>query len=167
MGHWIYSDLPSLSNREHIASLTCLHHTLIHSTWSDAEDREKLKTSLSTFIDPLDPSSHLDGVMNIANGLVSPNNVNADKSLEIRIQQMKDFEVGWPASFHGTLKRNVVAVFASKKAIKIDDALVYDTELIYTRVIGLQQSCDLSIKYVLASELSVAPPALFDENGDM
>ena len=55
----------------------------------------------------------------------------------------------------------------SKKSIKIDGLPFYDTELIYTRLLGLQKSCDLNIKEVLANELSAIPPALFDENGDM
>lgn len=134
---------------------------------SDAVDREKLKTTLSTFIDPLDPTSHPVGVVNIANGLVSPSNVNVDNSLKIGQQQMNEFESGWPASFHGTLKKHIITMPANKKSIKIDDTPVYDTELIYTRVIGLQQSRNLNIKEVLTYELSAVPPALFDENGDM
>ena len=39
---------------------------------SDAADREKPKTTPTTFIDPLDTTSHPVGVMHIANGLVSP-----------------------------------------------------------------------------------------------
>ena len=55
----------------------------------------------------------------------------------------------------------------SKKSIKIDDTPIYDTDLIYTRVIGLQQSRDVDIKKVLNCVLSPVPPALFDESGDM
>ena len=46
---------------------------------SDAVDREKLRVTLCSFTDPLDPSSHPEGVVNLANGLVSTNNVNVDK----------------------------------------------------------------------------------------
>ena len=59
---------------------------------SDSVDREKLKTTLSSIIDSLDPSSHPVGVVSIANGLVSSNNVNVDNSLEIGQQQMTEFQ---------------------------------------------------------------------------
>ena len=134
---------------------------------SDAVDREKLRNTLATFIDPLDPTSLPVGMVNIANGLVSSNNVNVDNSLQIGQQQMHEFESGWPASFHGNLKKSVTTMAANKKSIQIDGAPVYDTELIYTRVIGLQQSRDLNIKEVLSYELSAVPTALFDEHGDM
>ena len=134
---------------------------------SDNADREKLKSTLATFIDPFDSTSHADGVVNIANGLVSPNSVNVDNSLEIGHQQMTEFEAGWPDSFHRSLKKNVITMPAIKKSIQIDGRPIYNTELIYTRVIGLQQSRDLNIKDVLKYELSSVPPALFDENGDM
>ena len=50
---------------------------------SDAMDREKLRNTLSTFIDPLDPSNHPERIVNIANGLMSPQNVNVDNALQL------------------------------------------------------------------------------------
>ncbi|KAG0720169.1 hypothetical protein GWK47_006923 [Chionoecetes opilio] len=134
---------------------------------SDAAEREKLRTTLFNFIDPLDTSSHPEGIVNIATGLVSPSNVNVDRALQIGSQQMNKFEVGWPTNFHATLKKQVTTMADSKKSLKIDGAPFRDTELIYIRVIGLQQSLDMDIKEVLTYELSATPPALFDENGDM
>ena len=44
--------------------------------------------------------------------------------------------------------------------------ILYDTELIYSRVIGLQASTrEVNIKDVLSYELSPIPVALFDESG--
>ena len=71
---------------------------------SDALDREKLGNTLALFIDPIDPINHPSGIVNVASGLMSPNTVNVDKSLEIGKEQMRDFESGWPETFHGTLK---------------------------------------------------------------
>ena len=76
---------------------------------SDAVDREKLRVNLCSFVDPLDTSSHPEGVVNIANGLVSTNNVNVDKALELGQQQMDEFETGWPSNFHKTLQ-NVITM---------------------------------------------------------
>ena len=88
---------------------------------SDAVDREKLRVTLCSFIDPLDPSSHPEGVVNIANGLVSTNNVNVDKTLELGQQQMDEFETGWPSSFHKTLKKNVITIPDAKKSSKLQE----------------------------------------------
>ena len=106
--------------------------------------------------------------MNIANGLLSSSNVNVDESFEIGLQQMREFELGWPTNyFHGALKKKVTTLAVNNKSIKIDETAVYDTALIYTRVLGLQQSRNLDIKDVLTYEISAFPQALFDENSDM
>ena len=112
-------------------------------------------------------ASHPEGVVNIANGLVSTNNVNVDKALELGQHQMDEFETGWPSSFHKTLKKNVITMPNAKKSIKIEGTPVYDTELLYSRIIGLQQSRELDIRDILAYELSAVPSALFDEYGNM
>ena len=54
-----------------------------------------------------------------------------------------------------------------KKNIKLNGKQVYDTELVYTRVICLQQYRDIDIKDVLSYELSPMPASLFDESGAM
>ena len=93
------------------------------------------------------------------------NNKLIEKQFEL--EQMRDFESGWPETFHGTLKKKTVTMAASNKAVKIAGTPVYDTELIYTIVIRLQQSRNFNIQTILTYELSATPPALFDENGDM
>ena len=55
----------------------------------------------------------------------------------------------------------------AKKSMKIEGTPVYDTELLYSRIIGLQQSRELGIRDILAYELSAIPSALFDEYGNM
>ena len=56
---------------------------------------------------------------------------------------------------------------ASNKAVKIAGTPVYDTELIYTIVLMLQQSRNFNMQTILTYELSATVPALFDVNGDM
>ena len=51
-----------------------------------------------------------------------------------------------PHSFHRRLKKEVVTMQEGKKNIKVGDATVCDTELLFTRVLGLQQSIELDIK---------------------
>ena len=55
-----------------------------------------------------------------------------------------------------------------KKSIKVGAAKVYDTNLIYSRVIGLQASDrPVDITDLLAHELAPVPPALFIESGEL
>ncbi len=134
---------------------------------SDAVDRSKLRSTLSTFIDPLDIDSLPDGLVNIASGQISSTIVNADQALDIGVAQMKRFQSTWPESFNKPLSKCVTTMQVGKKSVKGDGIQVYDTELIYNRVLGLQQSRDLDFKDVLMYEMSPIPQALFDEHGDM
>ena len=134
---------------------------------SDAGDRGKLKHTLSTFIDPLGPTGLSTGLVNIANGLVPPDNVDVDNALEIGTQQMRQFESSWPATFHETLAKKVTTMATNRKCGKGDDTQVCDTKLVFTRVTGLQQSCNIDIKEIHKCELSSVPQALFDGNADM
>lgn len=135
---------------------------------SDAIDREKIRNRLLTFIDPLNPESHSPGLINIATGCIAPDSVNVDKSLVIGTELMKDYEQGWPESFHKPLKKSVVLMSIMRKKIKVNDISVHDTSLIYSRVLGLQKARDINLKDVLSHELAGIPPSMFDEkSGEM
>ena len=54
-----------------------------------------------------------------------------------------------------------------RKSVKVWNNNVYDTSLIYSRVLGLQQCRDIDIKTVLAHELSPVPTSMFDDEGKM
>ena len=49
-----------------------------------------------------------------------------------------------------TLNKNVALMNSTKNSIKLDGKPVYDNELIYTRVICLQQYRNIDITYVLS-----------------
>ena len=62
----------------------------------------------------------------------------------------------------------VETMAVTKKSFKVGDSKMYNTELIYSRVIGLQaSSIELSITDILSCELSPIPTALFNDSGDM
>ena len=63
---------------------------------------------------------------------------------------MAEFESGWPTSFNKTPNKNVALMISTKKSITLDGKPVYDIELIYTRVICLQQYGDNDITNVLS-----------------
>ena len=62
---------------------------------------------------------------------------------------MNEYEEGWPDSFNKTLAKKVFTMSASRKQIKIDQVPVYDTTLIYSRVLGLQKVRDINLESVL------------------
>ncbi len=94
--------------------------------------------------------------------------VNVDKAVDIGTTQMKEFEEKFPDGFYETISLNVETMAITKKSFKVGDSKVYNTELIYSRVIGLQASSrEVSINEVMSRELSPIPTALFNDSGDM
>ena len=56
----------------------------------------------------------------------------------------------------------------SKKHVKVGDLKVFDTNLIYNRVVGLQASSrDIDILRLLSHVLAPVPTAMFMDSGDM
>ena len=81
---------------------------------------------------------------------------------------MKEFESGWPGSFHDKITRKVRTQAESRNGIKVDDRKVFDTEFIFTTVIGLQASSrEFGVKTLLTYELSPVPTAMYNYSGDM
>ena len=163
----LLQDLSAMTNGQAQDSVTHHKEEMPGRMLTDAKDREKLRTKLSTSIDPLQPSSHPDGLVNVVTGRIAPAKVNAPFALEIGQAQMQEFENSWPKGFHDVIPRKVIIMAMTKKHIKADETPVYDTELIYTRVMCLQQSRDINVEELLSYELSAVPPSMFDENGEM
>ena len=92
--------------------------------------------------------------MNIVSGQVADHKVNVQDAVAIGTKQMQEFEKSWPEGFGSTISKKVKTVADSKKHIK-----VYDTSVIYSRVIGIQASSrDIDIiKKVLSHELAPVP----------
>ena len=84
-----------------------------------------------------------------------------DESINIGREQMTKSIPGWPHSFNKTLTKNVTFMTSTKKSIKLDGKPLYETELVYTRVICLHQYRDIDITYALSYELSAVPATLF------
>jgi len=140
---------------------------LPHRIRADNDDRKKLHVKVKSCIDPLDPSDHPAGIINVVTGRIAPDNVTADKSVAIGQLQMTHFESSWPDGFNGTINKKVVTMSTMRKHIKIGNIELYDTNLIYSRVIGLQGSRDISMKDVLEYELSPVPTSMYEDNGEI
>ena len=102
-------------------------------------------------IDPLDPEEHPETIINVVNGMIGPSSVSVDKVIEVGTRQMKEFERKLPDGFYESIQMKIEAMAATKKSLKVGDNKVYNTELIYSRVIGLQASPrDISISEVIS-----------------
>ena len=135
---------------------------------SDMLDRDSIRRKLQECIDPMSPDHHPPELVNIVLGKVAQETVNAHRAVEIGSNQMKEFEQGWPKSFHEKLSHKVTTQVDSRKHIKVGDTKVYDTELIFSRVIGLQASSrEVDVKELLSYELSPVPISMFTEFGEM
>ena len=126
---------------------------------TDQADPQSLRTTLDMCINPLGEESHPDGaLMNTVTGQIAHHVANADKAISPRQKAMTDFCNGWRSSFYDSLGKLVTAVDVHIKHVLTDKERVYDQELIYARVIGLQASSrDIDFNNVLAYELAAYP----------
>jgi hypothetical protein len=119
-------------------------------------------------IDPLNTDQNRDSVVNVVTGEVADKSVNVYNSVKIGTAQMKDFEGKLPEGFYDTITKKIVTMSTSKKHVKVGQEKVFDTSLIYSRVLGLQASGrTVDIHHVLSHELAPVPTALFDDNGEL
>ena len=80
---------------------------------------------------------------------------------------MSSFENTLPSGFYESLSKRVVTIKAAKKSMIVRGKYVYNTKVIYARVLGLQQSLDIGIQDVIRHELAPFPSSLFKETGDV
>ena len=77
------------------------------------------------------------------------------------------FEEGWPCSFYEPQHHEVVTLAISKKHFKVGSTNICDRNLIFSRVLGLSQARELSLKDVLCYKLAPTSSSMFEDNGEM
>ena len=134
----------------------------------DGVDQKSIRDKLKLCIDSVAPTSHPPNIVNIVSGQVADHKVNVQDAVAIGTKQMQEFEKRWPEGFGSTISKKVKTVADSKKHIKVGSKKVYDTSVIYSRVIGIQASSrDIDIKKVLSHELAPVPTSMFLDSGAM
>ena len=136
---------------------------------SDAEDRLKIRSALVTFIHSLKLETHRANILvNIYNGEEAGDNVNANKSLEIGIDQMNKFQESLPEGFRVKLSTKVVTMAAGRKTSQNRTNAVkpYNTYLIMSRVLYLLGSNQLDSTTLFNYELVPVPTSLFGDSGE-
>ena len=95
---------------------------------------------LVTCIGPLNHVSHPPGnLINIVNRRISPALVNVDDSVKLGEKLMRTYEEGWPQSFNKPLKNPTVTMSASRTKLIVGDVGVFDTSLIFSRVLCIRK----------------------------
>ena len=75
------------------------------------------------------------------------------------------FEKSLTIEFLKAIEKNAKIMVVAKKGIAIGSKVIYDTQLIFSSVIGLQaSSSEIDFKDVLSYELAPIPTALFDDS---
>ena len=135
---------------------------------ADATDRSKIRHKLQKSIDPLDASTHSDGnIVQIVGGRIATDpTVNVHEAVAIETEITKHYESTWPGGFHDTLCKKVRTMAIMKKHIHVGSAKVYDTNLIYSLIIGVQASGrDMNLNKLLKYELAPIPASMSTNNG--
>ena len=63
------------------------------------------------------------------------------EAVAIGTEMTKHYESTLPGGCHDTLPKKVRAMVITKKHIQVGSVKVYETNLIYSRIIGLKASC--------------------------
>jgi len=78
---------------------------------------------------------------------------------------MKQFESKWPEGFDTKISTVIETQAETKKHLRVWETKVFDTNLIYTTVIGLQTSSrDMETDRILAHELAPVPTSMSTDN---
>jgi len=93
----------------------------------DRDDRQSLCRTLLSCINSMDSDTHVTGsLLNFWSGQVAQPNVNADRVLDIGVEQMVQFERSWPDGFYTMLSKEVVAFNTKKKCLTVREHAVID-----------------------------------------
>ena len=80
---------------------------------------------------------------------------------------MKEFSEKWPEGFYDSITKRVTTMALNKRSIQVNDVLVYDTEVIFSRIMYLLSTGNIDLKDVLGNyELSPIVTSIFDNEGN-
>ena len=126
-----------------------------------------MKSKSEACIHPLSPEVHPEQLVNVVNGSIGTSEITVDQAVRIGHSHMLDFDKALPTGFWTSIERRVKTMEMMKKGIPVRSKVLFDTELIFSRVMGLQASSrEVNFKDVLSYELAPIPTtSLFDDSG--
>ena len=164
---WLESDLDDMTDEDTESKVVTTHNAEAKARIAeDKRDRDGIRQKIDTCSNPLDSAAHPSGIVNVVTGQIGSTEVNVHNAVTIGTEQMKVFESRLPQGLYETITKRIVTMNHARKHVKVGAVKVFDTNLIYSRVIGLQ-ACerDIDIKDVLGQELAPVPTFMFDDTG--
>ena len=127
-------------------------------------DKVKLQNFLETWLHPLNFSNHPESTTcNIYTGQLS----GINKSVEISTKQMVAFQRSLPDGLRSTIKKEVATMRETgKSGTKNKTVEVYNTEIIFSRVMYLLSAGHIQMGDLFKYELAPVPAALFKDTGE-
>ena len=132
----------------------------------NGDDRARLRKFPENCIDPLDSSKHPPQLVNVYSGMLTEE-ADVFNAVCIGEEKMKLFEDSLPEGFYLPISKAVTTMSVGKKSLRIQDVEVYNTEIIYMRVMGLLNTGMVMLEDVLKYELSKVPTSMFKPDGEM
>ena len=135
---------------------------------ADLIDKVKLQNVLETWLHPLNCSNHPESTLcNIYTGQLSGIKVNVNKSVAIGTKQMVSYQGSLPDGFRSTIKKEVVTMKETgKSGTKNKTVEVYNTEIIFSKVMYLLSAGHIQMEDLFKYELAPVPTALFKDTGE-
>ena len=91
----------------------------------------------------------MNGLVNIYTGIKFENS-NVYESLKLGEQQRQQFEASWSGGFYNVIKKEVRTMKFGKKCSKSGEIEVFNTELIYSRVMCLLSIGKITLRMFLS-----------------
>ena len=104
---------------------------------ADAKDQQTIVDKLETCIDPMNPDDNPSSLLNIVAGMLTTESVNVDEAVAFGKRQWKDYEGRLSDGFYSAITKVVTMAVGKKTSVKLGSDFIFDTELIYSRTIGL------------------------------
>ena len=134
---------------------------------SDAEDRQKIRKFLEKCIHPFEFNEKTSGLFfNIYTGETVGGKCNVNRSVAIGVHQMNEFKQSLPLGFRNKLSSKVVTMAQISKKGKDEIVEVYNTEIIFSRVIYLLSLKKLDLETLFNYELSPVVTSLVYDSGE-
>ena len=109
-----------------------------------------------------DPSPDL---INIVNRKDADDTINVSDALIIGDKMNQEFMKSLPDGFHSSITGKVKTMETMKRGIKVGEKMVYDMESLFSRLLMVGQSRNISLTSVFEYELCGVPSSIIDEFG--
>ena len=129
----------------------------------DTADRNLVTREFKTHAHPLTYQSS--DLVNIVNRKVADTCINVVDAVSIGEEMALDFVKSLPDGFHNRLKNRFNTMETMKLGVVVGEKTVYVMEALFSRLLIVGQSRNITLATVFEYELCAVPPSINDEFG--